>query len=89
MPRPELVDASRPPDGQSPPSSADAGLEDLLTADEVAQIVKLPTSWVYEQSRLWIRTRGAEGIPTVTLGRYRRYRPDAIGSWIRAQEHGA
>ncbi|HEX4716922.1 MAG TPA: helix-turn-helix domain-containing protein [Thermoleophilaceae bacterium] len=47
----------------------------LLTAGEVATLLGVPTSWVYEQSR-----RGR--IPTVTLGRYRRYRRDAIEAWI-------
>jgi hypothetical protein len=36
---------------------------------------------VYEQSR--------EGrIPTVTLGRYRRYRREAIEAWVEALERG-
>lgn len=33
------------------------------------------TGWVYEQSR-----RGT--IPTVTLGRYRRYRRESIERWV-------
>ena len=51
----------------------------LLTADQVAELLGVPTSWVYEQSR-----KGR--IPTVTLGRYRRYRPEAIESWIEELE---
>ena len=47
----------------------------LLRASEVAALLGVPTSWVYEQSR-----RGR--IPTVTLGRYRRYRRAAIDAWI-------
>ena len=47
----------------------------LLTAGQVAKLLGVPTSWVYEQSR-----RGR--IPTVTLGRYRRYRAQAIDEWI-------
>jgi excisionase family DNA binding protein len=43
----------------------------LLTAGEVADLLGVSTSWVYAQSR-----RGR--IPTVTLGRYRRYRREAI-----------
>ncbi len=43
----------------------------LLTAAQVASLLGVPTSWVYEQSR-------AGRIPTVTLGRYRRYRREAI-----------
>jgi len=49
--------------------------DSLLTASEVAELLGVPVSWVYEQSR-----RGR--IPTVTLGRYRRYRRDAIERWI-------
>jgi hypothetical protein len=37
----------------------------LLTAAEVARLLGVPTTGVYEQSRLG-------RIPTVTLGRYRR-----------------
>jgi excisionase family DNA binding protein len=51
----------------------------LLTAAEVAALLGVPTSWVYEQSR-----RGR--IPTVTLGRYRRYRREAIDAWITQLE---
>jgi excisionase family DNA binding protein len=51
----------------------------LLTAGEVAELLGVRVSWVYEQSR-----RG--GIPTVTLGRYRRYRREAIEEWIVESE---
>jgi excisionase family DNA binding protein len=51
----------------------------LMTASEVAELLGVPVSWVYEQSR-----RGR--IPTVTLGRYRRYRRDAIEEWIGGLE---
>jgi excisionase family DNA binding protein len=41
----------------------------------------VPKSWVYEQSR-----RGR--IPTVSLGRYRRYRAEAISEWVQQLESG-
>lgn len=53
----------------------------LLTADQVARMLGVPKSWVYEQSR-----KGR--IPTVTLGRYRRYRSEAIARWIELLEAG-
>jgi excisionase family DNA binding protein len=53
----------------------------LLTAEQVGKLLGVPTSWVYEQSR-----RGV--IPTVTLGRYRRYRVEAIEEWIERLEAG-
>ena len=49
--------------------------ERLLTAAEVADFLGVPKTWVYEQSR-------AGRIPTVTLGRYRRYRREAIEQWL-------
>lgn len=54
----------------------------LLTAAQVAEMLGVPTTWVYEQSR-----RGS--IPTVTLGRYRRYRAEAIAQWVEQQEADA
>jgi excisionase family DNA binding protein len=56
-------------------SRASASGSRLLTAAEVAQLLGVPPSWVYEQSR-------AGRIPTVTLGRYRRYRREAIEAWL-------
>jgi predicted DNA-binding transcriptional regulator AlpA len=57
-----------------------------MVAEDVAEILGVTSAWVYEQSRLWERTRGARGIPTVTLGRYRRYRREAIKEWIERKE---
>jgi excisionase family DNA binding protein len=51
----------------------------LLTAEQVGQMLGVPKSWVWEQSR-----NGR--IPTVRLGRYRRYRREAIERWIEELE---
>jgi len=51
----------------------------LLNADQVAQMLGVPKTWVYEQSR-----KGR--IPTVTLGRYRRYRVETIERWVAQLE---
>lgn len=62
-----------------------AGSDALLNAAEVADLLGVPVSWVYQQSRLG-------RIPTVTLGRYRRYRRSAIAEWldeIEARSRGA
>ena len=53
----------------------------LLTAAEVATLLSVPRSWVYEQAR--------EGrIPVVNLGRYRRFREEAILAWVEGLEGG-
>jgi excisionase family DNA binding protein len=51
----------------------------LLSAAQVGELLGVPRSWVWEQSR-----RGR--IPTVRLGRYRRYRREAIERWIEELE---
>lgn len=51
----------------------------LLTAEQVAARLGVPKSWVYARAR--------EGrMPTVRLGRYYRFRPEAIEQWILEQE---
>jgi excisionase family DNA binding protein len=51
----------------------------LLRADDVARLLGVTRGWVYAQSRLGT-------LPTVTLGRYRRYRRDAIDAWVAELE---
>ena len=51
----------------------------LLNAQQVAKRLGVPKTWVYEQSR-------KKRIPTVPLGRYRRYRPETIEKWIAELE---
>jgi len=59
-----------------------AGTGTLLTADELAELLGVPTGWIYRQSR-------AGTIPTVKLGRYYRYRLEAIERWIVEREQAA
>lgn len=47
----------------------------LLTADEVAALLRVTPGWVYAQTR-------ADRIPHVRLGRYVRFRRDAIEQWV-------
>lgn len=57
------------------------GEHELLDAEQVAAMLGMTSAWVYEQSR-----KGR--IPTITLGRYRRYRRAAIEDWLLSMEHG-
>jgi excisionase family DNA binding protein len=52
-----------------------------MTADDVAEMLGMTTNWVYAQSR-------AGRIPTVRLGRYYRYRREAVEVWIEHIECG-
>jgi excisionase family DNA binding protein len=58
----------------SPPSAGD-----LLTAEEVAALLRVTPAWVYAQTR---RHR----IPHLRLGRYVRYRREALEAWMTEVE---
>jgi len=62
-----------------PPTPA-AGV--LLTADEVAALLRVSKAWVYAQTR-------AGRIPHVRLGRHVRYRRAAIESWVEDVERAS
>jgi excisionase family DNA binding protein len=62
----------------APPGADPRGLMD---AQDVAEMLQVPRSWVYAEAR-------AGRMPHVTLGRYRRFRPAAIEEYIDHQEHG-
>jgi excisionase family DNA binding protein len=51
----------------------------LLTADDVAQMLQVKRSWVYAAAR-----QGQ--IPHVRLGRYIRFREEAIERWLAGRE---
>ena len=53
----------------------------LLTAEEVAERLGVTTAWV------WAQTRAGQ-IPHVQLGRYRRFREEAIVEWVARLEQG-
>jgi excisionase family DNA binding protein len=53
----------------------------LLTADEVAALLNVPVRWVREH------TRNSQ-LPYVELGRYRRYRREAVLAYVVDQERG-
>jgi excisionase family DNA binding protein len=51
----------------------------LLTADEVASMLRVPKSWVYRACR-------SGAIPAVRCGRYVRFDPADIERWIDEQK---
>ena len=56
-------------------------METLLTAREVAELLSVQVSWVYQEAR-----RGR--LPSVQIGRYRRFRRSSIESWAASLERG-
>ena len=55
--------------------------EGLLTVQDVAKLLSVPTSWVYERTR----RLGSDQLPYVKLGKYLRFEETAIVDFIRKQ----
>jgi excisionase family DNA binding protein len=55
--------------------------EPLLTAVEVASVLRVTPDWVYAASR-------RDGLPHVRLGRYVRFRRSAIEQWLDEVQRG-
>jgi excisionase family DNA binding protein len=56
-------------------------LRELLTVDDVAALLRVSKSWVYEHTRSRGRT-GAEPLPHIKVGKYVRFDPRAIRTFI-------
>lgn len=65
----------------SPLPSADLGTPVLLTVDDVAELLKVPVSWVYERTRR--RSHGR--LPGFRLGKYWRFRESDLADWLERQ----
>ncbi len=55
--------------------------ERLRTADEIAQLLAVPVSWVREHTR-------SGAIPHFELGRYKRYREEDVLRWLEELSAG-
>ena len=65
--------------------SSKNGAERLLTIEEVAELLRVPLSWVYDRTR----QRAGQRIPGFKLGKYWRFREADVLAWIERQRVGA
>jgi excisionase family DNA binding protein len=65
-------------------SRAPAGRAVLLTVEEVAELLKVPVSWVYDRTR----SRGVNRIPGFRLGKYWRFQESEVLAWLERQRSG-
>ena len=54
----------------------------LLTVEEVAELLQVPRSWVYERTR----RRGLERLPHLKLGKYLRFEEGAVREFLERQK---
>ena len=74
----EGLNTTRP---QVPDLSSEA--EPLLTVSEVATLLRVPVSWVYERTR----RRGQERLPHLKMGKYLRFRAGEIQHYLGTLHH--
>jgi hypothetical protein len=55
---------------------------DLLTPAELAERLKVPTSWVFEQTRQRAKVRNANPLPCIRLGKYLRFSWPKVCEWM-------
>ena len=70
--------------GDAPRHQLGQELDTLLTVDEVAAILKVSRSWVYEHSR----SRGtprSERLPFIKIGKYLRFDARAVRAFLEAK----
>ena len=53
----------------------------LLTVQEVAELLHVPVSWVYERTR----RRGSGQLPHLKLGKYLRFEESEVTDFVRRQ----
>ena len=54
---------------------------ELLTVKEVAELLRVPVSWVYDRTR----KRSLDRLPGVRLGKYWRFRQGEVLAWVESQ----
>lgn len=57
----------------------------LLSVDEVAELLQVPPSWVYDRTR----SRGLNRIPGFRLGKYWRFDENEVLAWLERQRSEA
>ena len=66
----------------SPPQEVDlrlAPLDELLTVDQVARVLKVSRSWVYSKTR----KRGSGRLPHIKLGKYVRFDEHEVRAFLQ------
>ena len=60
-------------------------LDNLLTVHELAVLLHVPASWIYERTR----RRGVDRLPFVKLGKYVRFEKSAVQIFLSKQRNSS
>ena len=79
MPRDDSLDAHT-----APHNTATTQLFELLTVADVAALLRVSKSWVYEHTRSREKSR-SDRLPHVKLGKYLRFDPHVVRAFLDRQ----
>jgi excisionase family DNA binding protein len=57
----------------------------LLTPEQLARRLSVPTSWIREKTRERARVRDEDPLPVVRLGKYTRFSWEQVEAWLKRQ----
>ncbi|MGC1903060.1 MAG: helix-turn-helix domain-containing protein [Candidatus Acidiferrum sp.] len=55
---------------------------EILTPKEVAEILRVPTTWIYAKTR----TNQRNPLPVFKIGRYVRFEKSAVIAWLQSTQ---
>ncbi len=56
--------------------------DELLTPEELAALLKVPKSWIFEQTRKRAKVRNGRPLPCLRLGKYLRFSRSEVSEWL-------
>jgi excisionase family DNA binding protein len=62
-------------------------LHELLTVEEVAALLRVNKSWVYEHTR-GRKVATADRLPHIKIGKYLRFDAQAVRAFVARKAHG-
>jgi hypothetical protein len=60
----------------------------ILTPESLADCLKVPVSWVYDQTRSRATARNADPLPTIRMGKYLRFYWPEVEKWLERRQEG-
>lgn len=60
----------------------------ILTPEQLGDCLKVPVSWVYDQTRSRATTRNADPLPTIRMGKYLRFYWPEVEKWLERRQGG-
>jgi hypothetical protein len=60
----------------------------ILTPDQLGERLKVPVSWVYENTRKRANRRNTDPLPCIRMGKYLRFYWPEVEKWLERRQGG-